>query len=319
VGLVARPGEGTPLRPLVRALASRATVRAIRDDAATPDAVLATSPGALAGAPSWNGPPAVWIGDREHLEAFRDLPASVPHTVITPLAAAAEAARAGGAQVLEVSAGLGESEVQPWQPPLLRQRWREREGLPERFVLVVVGGTEGGVTGSDTDEEEVDGVAVRRVSADDPALTHLLSRASAAVVPLPADLARSLPTGCPTVTSAAAAAGAGVDDGVHVVVAGDDGTDTDTGAAVAAAIGLALDPLLASRLSRAAATYAAQASVGRAATRLMALLHLHAAPTDPWHRSLARLEEIDLPAGGPFRRRMLDALSLFEPAGGNTP
>lgn len=318
LGLVARPGEGTPLRPLVRALAARVAVQAIRADAVTPDALLATSPAALAGAPAWNGPTAVWIGDDDQLEAFRDLPASVPHTVITPLAAAADAARAGGAQVLEVSAGLGAHEAQPWQPPLLRRRWREREGLPAHLAVVVEGPAAGSRHVASAEPVADEQVVVRHVASDDPDLVHLLARASAVVATQPADLARALRTGCPTVTNRISASEAGVDDGVHVLVASSE-VPADRADAVTAAIALALDAPRATKLSRAAATHADQTSVDRAADRLMALLGLHATPTDPWHRTLARLEEIDLPTGGPFRRRMLDALSLFEPAGEHTP
>lgn len=312
LGIVAEPNDTRALRNLVRALAQHVAVRALRPGGDAPDALLATSPAALAGAPGWDGPTALWIGNAAHLEQFRDLPASVPHTVITPLQGAAQSARASGAQVLLVHQALGEVPSLAWEPPLVRARRRRGASLPDCLVVVV--DEHDAATDPATPPEAAPAtgqIVVRHVQHDDPALADLLRCASAAVVPARA-LGLALASGCPTVAEQASADTLGATHGQHLLVA-------STADSVTEARRLVADPGLATRLSWAATQQAARASVDRAATDLLGLLGLAPPADTPWERTLARLAEVDLPETGPFRRRVLDALSPFQPEGAPLP
>lgn len=300
LGIVARPGEGEVLRPLLRALSARVEIRAVRQGTGEPHAVLATSPLALGTVPEWRGPTAVWIGDEDQLEAFRDLPASVPHTVITTLHEAASAATAGGAQALVVGRLTDADRRERWVPPLVRARWREREDLPQDLVVVIGEATRDCAPDDDS--------AVRHVTPDDPGLAHLLRVAAACVVGHDR-LALALASGCPTVTAADAAAALGVADQVEVVVC-DDLAD-----AVRRATELTGSPEAATRLSYAAHTAIARSSAASAADSLVALLGLDPHSNEPWQRAIARLEAIELPTGTPLRRRVVDALQPLARAG----
>jgi len=108
VALVVELGAGAVLRPLVRAIAGYADVRALGRCASLPDAALASGPVAAFLAPE-DVPVATWH-DGEVVVAGESI--SVPLN------------------------GLDVRSVRPYGT-LVRRRWRERLGLPEHHVVVL--------------------------------------------------------------------------------------------------------------------------------------------------------------------------------------
>jgi hypothetical protein len=277
LGLVARPGEGEDLRPLVRDLTAWCEVRALRDLPHPPDAVLATSPAALAQIPyGWHGPVALWLEAPEHLAPPAELTSWSPLVVVTE---SAELATEVGVDALLVGGPLTGFPDRQWVPPLLRRRWRERRQLPPDLVVD---------TSVDHDES-------------------LLAVAAAAVVDF-ATLPLALALGTPCVTTTTAAAALHLSDGRDVIV-----EDSPAGARRRAEE-LAADETTASRLSRAGSSTARERSprhVARALARRLGLLTLD---DSQWHRAMSRLDDLGLPPGSPVRQRVLDAFAPFEHA-----
>jgi hypothetical protein len=275
LGLVARPGEGEELRPLVRDLTAWCHVRALHDLPHPPDAVLATSPAALAQIPyGWHGPAAVWLEAPEHLPA-PGAAAWHPFVVVTTTA---ELAVEVGPDALLVGGPLTGFPDREQVSPLLRRRWRERRELPAHLVV-------------DTSVDHEDHLAV----------------AAAAVVDFES-LPLALALGTPCVTTPSAAAALHLTDGRDVLVA------DDLPAARLRAAELAADEVTASRLSRVGSRTARDRSPRQVARTLARRLGLLTSPDDQWHRALGRLEDLGLPPGSPVRQRVFDAFAPFEPA-----
>jgi hypothetical protein len=294
LGLLARPGEGEALRPLVRALAREVPVHAERAGR-TSTALLATSPAALARADHDTLPAAVWVA---HGQWSDDEPGDAvvisrpgPTLVVTPSPDAADAARRAGRHVLVVVAPLVDDPSLDPRWPLVRARWRERESLPEHLVVVVRPGDaaadeaatgDAATAGSDDD--------VRRVAADDPTLDDLLAVAAAVVTIDAADVAtRARACGAPTVEAA--------------------GGDEET--ALTSARALAADPLAASRCAADGVARARRSGVTRAARTVIDLLGLTDDDAGLEARVTSRLTELGLPVAGPFRARLHDAFAPF--------
>lgn len=276
LGLVARPGEGEELRPLVRDLTAWCHVRALHDLPHPPDAVLATSPAALAQIPyGWHGPAAVWLEAPEHLPA-PGAAAWHPFVVVTTTA---ELAVEVGPDALLVGGPLTGFPDREQVSPLLRRRWRERRELPAHLVVD---------TSVDHDEDH-------------------LAVAAAAVVDFES-LPLALALGTPCVTTPSAAAALHLTDGRDVLVA------DDLPAARLRAAELAADEVTASRLSRVGSRTARDRSPRQVARTLARRLGLLTSPDDQWHRALGRLEDLGLPPGSPVRQRVFDAFAPFEPA-----
>jgi hypothetical protein len=284
LGLLARPGEGEALRPLVRALAREVPVHAERAGH-TSSALLATSPAALARADHETLPAAVWVADGQWSNDERGVAAVVtrpgPTVVVTPSPDAADAARRAGRSVLEVVAPLVDEPSLDPRWPLVRARWRERGSLPDHLVVVVRPG-DAAATGSDDD--------VRWVAADDPALDDLLAVAAAVVTIDEAGVAaRARAGGAPTVEA----------------------TGGNEEAALRSARALASDAHAASRCAADGVARARRSSVTRAARTVIDLLGLTDDGAGLEQRVTARLTELGLPTGGPFRARLHDAFAPF--------
>ena len=283
LGLLARPGEGEVLRPLVRALACEVAVHAAADGRES-TALLATSPDALARDDRRSLPAAVWLVDVEQLDAIA--PRQGPTVVVTPSAAAADAARHAGRTVLEVAAPMVDDPTLDARWPLVRARWRERESLPEQLIVVVHG------AGSAPAEAAAvaPGDDVRSVAVTDPVLDDLLAVAAAVVtIDEPDIAARARAGGAPTVEAERG----------------------DLGSAMRTARSTAADPIAASRASAEGVAGARHAGVSRAARALIALLELTDDVTSLEQRVTSRLSELGLPAAGPFRARLHDAFAPF--------
>ncbi len=277
LGLVARPGEGEELRPLVRDLTAWCQVRALHDLPHPADAVLATSPAALAQIPyGWHGPVAVWLEAPEHLPAPGATAAWDPFVVVTT---SAELAVEVGPAALLVGGPLTGFPDREQVSPLLRRRWRERRELPAQLVVD---------TSVDHDEDH-------------------LAVAAAAVVDF-ASLPLALALGTPCVTTPSAATALHLTDGRDVLV------EDDLPAARRRAAELAADEVTASRLSRVGSRTARDRSPRQVARTLARRLGLLTTADDQWHRALSRLEDLGLPPGSPVRQRVLDAFAPFEPA-----
>lgn len=283
LGLLARPGEGELLRPLVRALAREVPVHALMGDRGA-TALLATSPAALAREDRVTLPAAVWVRDRAHLEALVSRPG--PTVVVTPSPAVAEAARRAGRTVLLVAEPLADDPSADPRWPLVRNRWRERESLPESLLVVVhAADTEPGRFVSDSTDDDV-----RTLAASDPALEDLLAAAAVVVTIDAPDVAtRARAGGAPTIEAAPA----------------------DVASAILAARELAADPFAAARAAADGVTTARRAGVTRAARTLIDLLGLTPDDAGLEQRVTSRLVELGLPTAGPFRARLHDAFVLF--------
>lgn len=168
-------------------------------------------------------------------------------------------------------------------PPLaphVRARWRLRLGLPATLAVDVT----------------------TLAAADVPTA---LAVASAAVVPA-THLPLALALGCPTVTSADAAAGVGAADGLEVVV----GERSDADA-------LAADLPRSAALSRRARALAERALDPDATARaLVAAWGLAASPLDPGARVEAAFTALGTAPGAPIRRRAAEALAPLVASGG---
>lgn len=226
-----------------------------------------------------------------HVEV-RALDRSPGPVAVAALAVGADAVAPAGLPVARVDAGavsVGDTTVAlptgtpvdtaslPPLAPHVRRRWRQRLGLPP--VLVV-----------DTAALVLDDVPTA------------LAVAAAAVVDEP-HLPLALALGCPTVTSADAAARLGVTD---VVVVGER----------AEAEALAGDDHRAARLSRQGrAAAVARLDAAAAADAVVAALGLGPAPT-PAVLADARMAELGTAPAAPIRRRVAAGLALFTAPGG---
>lgn len=279
LGLLARPGEGELLRPLVRALARSVPVHAVREGR-TATAFLATSPAALRRADDATLPAAVWVTDADPVASIGTRSATT--TIVTPDQATAESARRAGFPVLAVTAPFSEATAIDPRWPLIRARWRARAALrPDLIVLVHA---------PDTAIETPLDESVRVVAAIDPERDELLGLASVAIVvddPVLADAARS--AGAPTIETDAA----------------------DIERAIRLARALCDDPTTASRFAAHGVRAARQAGVERAARTLIDQLDLRSGLVDLEAHTAARLESLGLPATGPFRARLHDAFAPF--------
>lgn len=293
LAVAATPGTTGGVRRLVRRLAEQVDIAALDDVERLEDAVLATSPRALDVVPP-GLPVAVWVAYAQEHGWVRSVgtasawqPLGSHPDVRLILSADADAVRAGATAVPEEAFEVGSL---PALPPLVRARWRERLGLPARFVVAI--------------EESAD-------PAGD-AVTNL-ALASAAVVSGPL-LPTALALATPVVTTALDAERLGVSAGREVEVA-----EPDTaGDRDALAEAIAADDAWAARCSFAARRFAEQVlDIGRIADVVLDRLGL--AVGDPQIpatlRVDQRLEELGTPSVAPIRARTGLALaSLVSPA-----
>ena len=266
VGLVVDPGESGVLRPLVRAMLTMAEVRSLGRCSRTPDAVLASSEAAAHRIqPKLARLLAESASQRANFAGGGDREVAVAVCGDVGI-------RVGDVLVPRPEGALDVSAVLP-RGLLVRRRWQERLGRPDRWTIVA------------------DGVAAE----DRP---EALTVCSTAVVS-ESDLALALALGTPTVTSAAAARSVGAVDGEHVVVAGpaDDpivlasalAVDEIRAAALAAAgRRLAEDQLDIVALARRVLDLAGLASDPGLATNLQERLReLHTPPASRMHTRVA--------------------------------
>jgi hypothetical protein len=210
--LLAAPGTGERVVPLVRVLARWWEPAAADAALGAPVAVLATSPHARGLADRLGGeiPTAVWVGPHESIDGLPAAPTMVlaPEPVDVP----------DGVTVVRVPVpGLDGDDHRPLSP-FVRERWRRRLDLPAHLVVSV-------------------GFPHSPVLDDDTVGTAL---AVAAAVAARGDVVlRAMALGAPVATDSATAHRLGLGDGV--VVADDP---------EAAAIELAAHPIAAAALSR---------------------------------------------------------------------
>jgi hypothetical protein len=183
------------------------------------------------------------------------------------------------AQILDLATGpTVDTAAWPPIPPHVRGRWRRRLGLDADLVVAT----------ADLDPDDV-GTA--------------LAVAAAAVV-APDHLPLALALGCPSVTSAEAAAAVGAVPDAHVVIGGR-----------AEAEAVAADERRSARLSREGRTLAVTTlDPARTADVLLRAWGLTA--VGPVARLDERLAELGTAPAGPIRRRAADALAPFTALGG---
>lgn len=233
-----------------------------------PDAVLATTVDVLRDLPPV--PTAVWVRGED------DLRIAGGFGVEAVLCARRELVARGAVHVPRIGIDL-----RRWPPvsPLVRQRWRERYGLPAELVVGVD-------PPKDLDE-----------------LAGPLALASVAVLTGPAT-ALALALGTPLVTNPSSARRLGIRAGVDAEVA----ATGDAAAAMARAV--AADPDLAAVLSRRGRRFAERhLDLSRPAQTLRVRLGLDPQPVPSGvDVALARLDELATPPVGPIRHRLAEAV-----------
>lgn len=290
LGLLARPGEGEPLRPLIRALAGRCTVRALLPGQARPDALLASSPGALANRGVDQIGTSVFVADDDawtQLDARHD-PSVI---VLTPSASIATQARRSGHDVVQVASAWSSGRSAPPRWPLVRERWRRRADLPDHLVLVIDAASAPRVA-PDARSGRPDAVEILTVSADDPRLDDLVAVASAIVCD----------------SSDWVDPPAWVGNGLVIDRAED---DLDADGALERALALAANVHEASRRVADATLSDRLGSADLAARSLLARLGIDPAPRSMADRVDARLGALHIPSPSPFRVRLETAFAAF--------
>jgi hypothetical protein len=275
LALVAPPGtseRGVPLLALLgRGVDVRSWARIERTGGEAPDALLVTTVDALAGLPAV--PTAVWVADEEELRR------AVDAGVAVALSSQAELVRTGALFVPRN--GI---DVLRWPPiaPLVRQRWRERYGLPPELVV---------------------GVDAPR---DPEKLAGPLALASVAVLAGPST-ALALALGTPLVTNPSSARRLGLRPGVDAEVA----PTGDRAAAVARAI--AADQDRAAVLSRRGRRFAeCHLDLSRPAAVVRRRLGIDPTPLPSGvDLAIARLDELGTPPVGPIRHRLAVAVETL--------
>lgn len=282
LALVAAPGTSGRAVPLLGLLALHADVISWhRRDEAVPDAVLATTVGALEAAvdrPSC--PTAVWVRHHDEIDRAAAAGATV---LLTP-----DPELAARGAVLVPPVGI---EVDRWPAvaPLVRARWRARSGLPDDLVVLA-----DAVEGDQLDE--------------------LLRVAAAVVVSGPRTLV-ALALAAPIVTSAETARRLGLRPGRDVEVAEGPEQAAELAAAVAA------DEGRAAALSRRARRCAEHhLDLGRPARTVAEELGLVDPAVGQHARLDRRLDELGTPPTARARVRAAAALAgVSADGGGSTP
>ncbi len=272
LALAAPPGTSARAVPLLQLIGRGIEVvswaRTQQLDGPAPDAVLATTIDALDGLP--DVPTAVWVGDENELRR------AAAGGVTVMLCGRAELAERGAVYVPRVGV-----DVARWPPiaPLVRQRWRERYGLPAELVV---------------------GVDAPR---DPEKLAGPLALASVAVLTGPST-ALALALGTPLVTNPSSARRLGIRPGVDAEVA----PTGDEAASVARAI--AADQDRAAVLSRRGRRFAERhLDLSRPAAVVRRRLGIDPAPTPTGvDLAIARLDELATPPAGPIRHRLAVAV-----------
>lgn len=293
LALVAPGGTSARVAPLL-ALVGAAGVDVVSWSArspqsATPDALVVAGLEAL-GEELPEVPVAVWVGDAAGLRTAQGLGATLT------LSGSAEAVKAGAVFVSRVGIDLDR-----WPPiaPLVRQRWRERLGLPRELVVAVE-------AGHDPDDLATD-----------------LALASVAVVAGPST-ALALALATPVVTSAETAERLSLRPGLDVEVA------DDPEAATVLARRIATSDHRAAALSRRGRRVAErQLDLGPAARAVITALGLDVGAsnrsephgTASWVPDLIsdRLAELAVPVASPLRSRAGAAFDLFVPTSPGVP
>ncbi len=292
LALLAPRGTSARVAPLL-ALVGAAGVEVVSWSACLqagvePSALLVADEAALDEAPP-EVPRAVWVADADGHRRVRAAGATLS------LSPQAEAVAAGA--VLVPRAGI---DLSRWPPiaPLVRQRWRERFGLPRELVVAVE-------PGHDADDLPTD-----------------LAMASVAVIAGP-DTALALALATPVVTSVETAGRMGLRAGVDVEVADSPDAATDLARRIASS------EHRAAALSRRGRRFAERRlDLGPAVQAVIVSLDLGAGPqrcaasaagasaAESWVPFLVRdrLAELNTPMASPLRTRVVTAFAPFSPA-----
>lgn len=305
LGVLASSATGARVRPLLRALTAHAEVRALRPGVAV-DAVLATSPAALAGRLVGDLPLALWLDSGAELAAT----AEVPHHVRVALSGRADVVDALGERAVLVPAEGVEADRLLPVPSHVRRRRRQLLGLPDDLVFTLAGSADhSGPAGSAAATVPVTAPALGSPAvsgrADDIAATStlldddlvLLALAAAADVDGPG-LVLALALGTPTVTSLATAEALGARHDREVVIV------EDPAAASRTATALAADDRRAARLGAAGRRLVERRlDLGAVAAEVARRLGLAAEAISAVDRLVRRLDDLGTPPGAPIRWR----------------
>lgn len=275
LALAAPPGTSARALPLLRLLGYGIDVVSWDDrrrrNAPLPDAVLATTVDALVDLPPV--PTAVWVDSADHSRAVGEAGAEVV------LCRRAELVKDGAIFVPLVGVDVARW---PSVAPSVRQRWRDRHGLPAELVV-----------GLDPPRDQDE-------------LAGMLALASVAVLTGPA-AALALALGTPLVTNPSSARRLGIRVGVDAITA-------PTGEeALTAARAIAADPDRAEVLSRHGRRFAERhLDLSRPAATVRRRLGLVPTSTPPGvDIAIDRLDELASAAATPLRRRLAAAAEPF--------